>query len=644
MRRAVDIVVAIVVMVVVAPAAAIVGILILIRMGRPVLFRQRRVGRDGALFTLVKFRTMRPERWPEEPDDQRTPRLGAFLRASSLDELPQLWNILRGDMSLIGPRPTLPEQVEHYTPRQRGRLAIRPGLTGWAQVSGRNSISWPERIELDLWYIEHRSASLDMKILLRTAARLAKPQGVVGIGGVNPTFPDPAPAEPTAAPVMEVTAATLELKSPSQGESPREYDRARADGAPRSVSRVAAIARLMTGCGQAAPPAVVLGRSCIETVRPLALAGIRSVVVAPAREGSQYSRHARSLADWSWSASTRGREPELLDRLVRFARQQPEPPVLMYCCEASLLFVSRNRLRLQDVFRFVVPQADTVEQLVDKVRFAALADRLALPVPRTLLLPLAQAISSLDGDDVQFPLIVKPAHRDDAWESTEWAKAVRADSLVDLRTMADRHPQTASTFVLQQLVEGPESAIESYHVYIDRAGEVVGEFAGRKLRTVPALYGYTTALTTTHNQDILDLGRKIVRALGFTGVAKLDFKRSPTGQLFLLEINARLSLWHHVGARVGVNIPALVYADLTEGPRPEPRGTEPRGAQPRAERRDVATWVHPKDLFAACASGMRLREWARWAVRSEAKAYWSISDPMPLLITSIARTVSRERP
>jgi lipopolysaccharide/colanic/teichoic acid biosynthesis glycosyltransferase len=226
MRRAVDIVAAIVVMVIVAPAAAIVGILVLTRMGRPVLFRQRRVGSDGALFTLIKFRTMHPKRWLGEPDGQRTPRLGAFLRASSLDELPQLWNILQGDMSFIGPRPTLPEQVERYTPRQRGRLAIRPGLTGWAQVNGRTSISWPERIEMDLWYIEHRSVSLDMRILLRTAARLVKPQGVTGKGGINPTFPVPAPAEPP------------EPESPAQRKSAqRTCGRRGADGAPRSVSR-----------------------------------------------------------------------------------------------------------------------------------------------------------------------------------------------------------------------------------------------------------------------------------------------------------------------------------------------------------------------------------------------------------------------
>jgi lipopolysaccharide/colanic/teichoic acid biosynthesis glycosyltransferase/predicted ATP-grasp superfamily ATP-dependent carboligase len=638
MRRAVDIAVAIVLMVAVAPAAAIVSILILIRMGRPVLFRQHRVGRDGAVFTVVKFRTMRPERWPGEPDDQRTPRLGTLLRASSLDELPQLWNILRGDMSLIGPRPTVPEQVEHYTSRQRRRLAIRPGLTGWAQVNGRNSISWPERIELDLWYIEHRSVPLDMKILLRTGARLVKPEDVIGKDGINPDFPVPAPADP---PELELPAQkkSAQRKPAQRKPAQRKDGRPGADGAPRSVSRVAGIVGLMRGRGQAAPPAVVLGRSCIETVRPLALAGIRSLVVAPAREGSQYSRHARALTDWNWSGSARDREPELLDRILRFAGQQPEPLALMYCCEASLLFVSRNRSRLQDVFRFVVPQAETVEQLADKGRFVALADRLALPVPRTRLLPLGQAISGRNHDDLQFPLFVKPAHRDRVWESIEGTKGVRVDSLADLRSMADRHPRVDSTFVLQQLVDGPESAIESYHVYVDRAGEVVGEFTGRKLRTLPALYGYTTALTTTHNQDVLDLGRKIVHALDFTGVAKFDFKRSPTGQLFLLEINARFSLWHHVGARVGVNIPALVYADLMGGLRPESRGPEPR-----AEARDAATWVHPKDVFAARASGMRLAEWTRWAARSEAKAYWSISDPMPLLITSIARTMPRERP
>jgi lipopolysaccharide/colanic/teichoic acid biosynthesis glycosyltransferase len=130
-----------------------------------------------------------------EPDADRDTRLGLLLRKTSLDELPQLWNVLRGDMSLIGPRPTLPEQVVHYSERQRGRLAIKPGITGWAQVNGRNSISWPERIELDLWYIAHRSLRLDLRILVRTVLNVVRPHGIHGEGGVNPGFPLPSEGE-----------------------------------------------------------------------------------------------------------------------------------------------------------------------------------------------------------------------------------------------------------------------------------------------------------------------------------------------------------------------------------------------------------------------------------------------------------------
>jgi hypothetical protein len=139
---------------------------------------------------------MRPPAYPGEPDSARSIPLGRLLRASSLDELPQLWNVIRGDMSLIGPRPTLPEQVVHYSARQRGRLAVRPGLTGWAQVNGRNSLSWPNRIELDLWYLEHRSLQLDLRIALLTLLQLVRPRGVVGEGGENPGFPLPSASAP----------------------------------------------------------------------------------------------------------------------------------------------------------------------------------------------------------------------------------------------------------------------------------------------------------------------------------------------------------------------------------------------------------------------------------------------------------------
>jgi lipopolysaccharide/colanic/teichoic acid biosynthesis glycosyltransferase len=190
-RRAGDVVLAAVAVIVLAPVAAIVAMLIWLRLGSPVLFRQTRTGLRGTEFSILKFRTMRPPEWPGQPDGERETRLGRLLRCMSLDELPQVVNILRGEMSFIGPRPTLPEQVRHYSPHQRRRLDVRPGLTGWAQVCGRNSLSWPERIELDLWYIEHRNLWLDARIVARTLANLLRPRGVTGAGGMNPGFPAP---------------------------------------------------------------------------------------------------------------------------------------------------------------------------------------------------------------------------------------------------------------------------------------------------------------------------------------------------------------------------------------------------------------------------------------------------------------------
>ncbi|MEV6210827.1 sugar transferase [Kitasatospora sp. NPDC051914] len=193
-RRGGDLLIAATAGIVAIPLGLLVYVLIRCTMGGPVLFRQTRTGRHGKEFDILKFRTMREKRYADEPDAPRITRLGRLLRTTSLDELPQLWNVARGEMGVIGPRPTLPEQVVHYSDRQRGRLAVRPGLTGWAQVKGRNSITWPERIELDLWYIAHRSLLLDLRILLLTVKVLLRPAGITAAGGVNPGFPAPAEA------------------------------------------------------------------------------------------------------------------------------------------------------------------------------------------------------------------------------------------------------------------------------------------------------------------------------------------------------------------------------------------------------------------------------------------------------------------
>ena len=174
MNRALDVAGATLGLVLASPFLAAAAIAIKFDGGGPVLYRQQRVGKDGREFELVKLRTMvvGAERqgagWAVDHGDPRITRVGSVLRRVSLDELPQLWNVVRGEMSLIGPRPTLAYQVEQYTPRQRRRLDVRPGITGWAQVQGRASLPWEERIELDVWYVEHRSPSLDLKILART--------------------------------------------------------------------------------------------------------------------------------------------------------------------------------------------------------------------------------------------------------------------------------------------------------------------------------------------------------------------------------------------------------------------------------------------------------------------------------------------
>jgi len=157
-----------------SPLLGLAAIAVKLEDGGPILYRQTRVGRDGRDFELLKLRTMvvgaetMGAGYAVNEGDSRITRAGRILRRLSLDELPQLWNVVRGDMSMVGPRPTLRYQVERYDERQRRRLDVKPGITGWAQVHGRAALPWPERIELDVWYVEHRSPRLDLKILART--------------------------------------------------------------------------------------------------------------------------------------------------------------------------------------------------------------------------------------------------------------------------------------------------------------------------------------------------------------------------------------------------------------------------------------------------------------------------------------------
>ncbi len=191
-KRLLDLVVVAAAAAVLALPMAAIAVAVRVQMGSPVLFRSTRPGHHGRLFVMYKFRTMAGEPFDQEgrrvPDDQRITRLGSWLRASSLDELPELINVIRGEMSLVGPRPLLPEYLDRYTPTQMRRHEVKPGITGWAQVNGRNALTWEEKFALDVWYVDHRSLWLDLRILAMTLRAVFARHGIAAPG--HATMPE----------------------------------------------------------------------------------------------------------------------------------------------------------------------------------------------------------------------------------------------------------------------------------------------------------------------------------------------------------------------------------------------------------------------------------------------------------------------
>lgn len=386
---------------------------------------------------------------------------------------------------------------------------------------------------------------------------------------------------------------------------------------------------LHTRRSQGGPLAFVLGD--MDLVRPLGLAGIRCAVAAPDPCGLAYSRYTERMLPLRPDG---GSEVEWVEALVTLGLREAQPPVLFFQEDAHLLMVSRHRRRLAQAFRFALPEADFIEQLVDKARFQRLSEARALPVPRT------RALHPTPGSqpprlDLRYPLIVKPLTRLESWATIEQGgKAIALGGAADLDALWPRLIAAGIDLLAQELIAGPESAIESYHVYVDGQGEVAGEFTGRKIRTYPATYGHSTALTLTdirtQGADVAALGRDVAARIGLRGVAKFDFKRAPDGSLYLLEINPRFNLWHHLGAVAGVNLPALVYADLTGRRRP-----------PAAIARAGTCWCRPRqDRLAAREAGESTLAWLLWAARCEASSIrWD--DPMPFLMPKLHRLMRR---
>jgi D-aspartate ligase len=395
----------------------------------------------------------------------------------------------------------------------------------------------------------------------------------------------------------------------------------RSESRPRRAQQV--------GIGVAQPKkalACVMGD--MDLLQPIALAGIPCAVVTRPGVPSLYSRFAQARLPWDDFSQN---SEALLDAMLRFGKAQSERPVLFYQEDAQLIFVSRNRGRLAKAFRFVIADAPLVEDLIDKARFQVLAQRHNLPVPAARAFhPIAVEPDHLD---LRFPVIIKPLTRLERWnDSFGLRKALEAKDAETLRALWPQLLDAGIDLLVQELIPGAETQIESYHCYVDQRGSIAGDFTGRKIRTYPLAYGHTTALEITDVADVQKLGRDIVERLGLTGVAKLDFKRDAAAKLHLLEINPRFTLWHHPAAVTGLNIPALVYADLTATPRPA-------AVRAKAGVRWCRAW---KDFPAARASGMPLTAWLSWLVRCEAKSALSWRDPMPVVRSTLHRLLGRK--
>jgi D-aspartate ligase len=374
------------------------------------------------------------------------------------------------------------------------------------------------------------------------------------------------------------------------------------------------------------PLALVMGD--VDMVRALGVAGIPSVYFGPEDDSARLSRHVQVSLPWidPWEHPS-----DLADLLLAFARAQPEPLVLFPQTDATLLLASRHRERLAERFRLTLAEPDLVEALVDKSRFQALAAERGLPVPSAQRLRPSPGAPA-PAIEVPFPAVVKPLTRTPGWTSLVGAgKALHVMDQGDFAAAWRELSQLQTDLLAQQLIAGPESSIESYHVYVDEAGAVAGAFTGRKIRTFPLEYGRSTAVEIVTLPDVDELGRDIVARLGLTGVAKLDFKRDMVGRLHLLEINPRFNLWHYPGAVAGINLPALVYADLTGSERPAV-----------AEHPQQLAWVDPlQDLRAARAIDLSVLPWLRFVAGSPAISGLARADPAPFLRGKLWSAVRR---
>ncbi|MDP2341066.1 MAG: ATP-grasp domain-containing protein [Deltaproteobacteria bacterium] len=385
--------------------------------------------------------------------------------------------------------------------------------------------------------------------------------------------------------------------------------------------------------------ALVIGD--LSLVRALGMMGIPvALATTEPRSSTTLSRYCSEVVPTPSAVS----DPhELVSTVIEWARLQPVPPVIFCQGDHDLLAFSRERRRVAPYARVPLPDAELVEDLVDKVRFAALARRHSLPVPVTTTLARdsfgsRELAARPEGKELRewslFPCVVKPSMR------TNWLgsalqvegvgsrqKAMRVETRAELDRVAPLMAAHETDVILQAAIEGGEERVVSYHAYVREGGEVVAEFTGKKVRTSPQRYGFSTCVEITDDADVKRLGRSICETLGFSGVLKIDFKRDERDErLYLMEINPRFNLWHHPGTIAGISIPALVYADCTN----------PGSARATHKVKPGVRWMSGRgDLLAMReyrANGdLSMAGWLRDVATVDVNEDFLLRDPLPAL-------------
>jgi predicted ATP-grasp superfamily ATP-dependent carboligase len=382
------------------------------------------------------------------------------------------------------------------------------------------------------------------------------------------------------------------------------------------------------------PWACLLGD--ISMVRALGKSGIPvAIATADTSDKSVHSRYCKEVVDVpGWA-----KDPAAtFSALTGWAENQDAKPVLFYQTDTDLLWISRFESQLAKYFRFVIPDSELVLDLVDKSRFFARAGNCGIPIPPTAIISDTRSFREQIDNWSSFPCILKPITRTDAWHRilSKDKKALHINSHDELTSVLERLQDESAALILQSLVRGGEENVLSYHAYVGKDQEVLVEFTGAKIRTSPRQFGFSTYLEITDDQTVRDLGRDIVKNLGFYGVLKIDFKRDDeSGRLYVLEINPRFNLWHHPGVIAGAPIPAVVYWDCVD-PARIPRFTKARSGvrwmRPRSDLRSFSEYRSANELSTI--------KWLYQAIAVDVNEGFEISDLGPVVhdVLDILRT------